>query len=346
MSQLTEYAYINARVSARAENLLSEDKLLELFHQPLGQQHLPHADLQEMINDENISLMVIEKLWLVYLMQEFAILSRGLSGAADELLRYWLRKYEVHNLKLIVRGKIQNLPADNIANQLIDLGKLSTLPVKELLQSEDVNELLRQLAAGYYSNIARKSRQVFEQQHQSYALDAAIDRYYLLGLEGRINALDSQQRQRITPLISLLMDWFNLLWLLRYRFAYQLSAAESYYLLVPSKYASIDRSLLYKLVELNSIEEVIADLPTKLQVLLAEADNIYAVEQKLNHALINLAHQVLRWEHFTVAKVMAFVLLRETEMRRVLAIVKGKRLGLKANTVLGAADLHSNMINI
>lgn len=344
MSQLTEYAYINARVSAMAENLLSETKLLELFHQPLGQQRLAHADLEDMINDEQISLMLIEKLWLVYLMQEFVVLSRGLSGAADELLRYWLRKYEVHNLKLIVRGKIQNLAADNISNQLIDLGKLATLPVEKLLQSEDVNELLRQLAASYYSHIARKSRQVFEQQRQTYALDAAIDRYYLLGLEEHINALDSQQRQRIKPLISLLMDWFNLLWLLRYRFAYKLSAAESYYLLVPSKYASIDRGLLYKLVELNSLEEVIANLPSKLQILLAEVDDIYAVEQKLNHALINLAQQILRWEHFTIAKVMAFVLLREIEMRRVLAIVKGKRLGLADNIVLGSADLH--LINI
>jgi len=83
------------------------------------------------------------------------------------------------------------------------------------------------------------------------------------------------------------MDRFNLLWLLRYRFAYNLSAAETYYLLVPTAY-QLNRTSLQQLVEFNSLPEVLEHLPESLSNLLLEVEDTlteYDLLERIYHRI-------------------------------------------------------------
>lgn len=340
------YAYLNARVSILAGRLVSETRLTEWLNQPLGQlgqQRTGSATVDDWLGEGSGDTSVIEQTWFTQMLNDFQVLVRPLVGRERELLIYWLRKCEIANLKTIVRGKIAGLKAADISAQLMEVGNFTTLPLEHLLGTEDVSELLRQLENGPYAEIARPARRVFEKEHQLYSLDAAIDRHYLLGLMQRVRTLSSFQRQFLLPLFSLLMDRFNLLWLLRYRLNYHLSAAETYYLLVPTPYL-LNRSRLQHLVEFNTLAEILAHLPNPLPHWLAETDNIFSVDQRLITEIRRLAVQTLRWRSFTLAKVFAYVLLREMEMRRVMAIVKGQRLQLSRQTILAAAEYSSALM--
>jgi len=327
---IIDYAYINARVSIFAGRLFSEKRLTELFNQPLSPASLAKGgewgELEDLLSDSTVDHTLIEQAWLMRMFADFKVLIRPLSGAARELLMYWFHKQDIANLKTIVRGKIAGLDASAISAQLLELGALSALPIEQLLRTEDIGELLRRLENSPYGSIARQARRVFEKEHQLYSLDAAIDRHYLLGFVQRVRALDSQQQ--LSPLVGIVMDRFNLLWLLRYRFAYHLSAAETYYLLVPTPYR-LNRTRLQSLVELNSLPEVLEDLQEPFYSLLQEADNAFVVDQRLIKETRRVAELTLRLRSFTLAKVFAYVLLREMEMQRVMAIIKGKRLNLK-----------------
>jgi len=337
MSMVTEYAYLNARVSALAARLLPESRFHDLLNQELGRQRTGVSELDDLLNDPNVDPVFIEHAWFMHIVDDFKVLSRPLKGAAHDLLMYWFHKCEVNNVKIIVRGKLGGLETNAIAAQLIDLGALATLNTDRLLRSEDVNELLRQLENTPYSTIARQSRRMFEQHQNLHSLDAAIDRHYLLGFEARVNALNSTQRKYMQPLASIMMDRFNLLWLLRYRLAYGLSPAETYYLLVPTSY-KINRALLRQLVEFDKLEQVINALPEPYHTLLANVDSTFEVEYRLSAELLRVANYTLRWHSFTLAKAFAYVLLREVEMRRVLAIAKGKRLKLDDTAIFKAAN--------
>lgn len=340
---MKDYAYLNARVSILAGYLLSEARLTELLNQPLGQQHTGNSSLDDLLNNETIEHHLIEQAWLMRMLADFQVLVRPLMGTARELLMYWFHKCDIANLKTIVRGKIAGLDAETITNQLLELSSLTALPIEQLLRTEDVGELLRRLENTRYGNIARQARRVFEKEHQLYSLDAAIDRHYLLGFMQHIRTLDSFQRQHLLPLVSIFMDRFNLLWLLRYRFAYHLSSAETYYLLVPTSHR-LNRTRLQQLVELNSLSEVLAHLPEPLYSLLVEADNTFTVDQKLTAETRRVAESTLKLHSFTLAKVFAYILLREMEMRRMMAILKGKRLNLKKNIISTAAEYSSALM--
>ena len=337
MSMITEYAYLNARVSAMAPRLISHEKLKELLQQPLGQLHIDSGYLDEVINDPHLDLARIEQLWFNHLINEFSVLIRPLVGKAREFLLYWLHRAEVNNLKVIVRGKLTGLSAESISKQMNALGNLASLPFEQLIRAEDINELLRQLDNTAYITLARQARRSFEQQQQLYALDAAIDRYYLQGLTRRMEALPAVQREYLLPLLTLLLNKFNLLWLLRYRFTYNLSAAETYYLLIPSNYG-ISRHQLQNLAELSNLADAIAQLPESIQLIIGEATTIFEIEQQLNRAIERCISTILRRQNFTLAKVFAYILLRELEMRRVLAIIQGKRLQLPAEMILQTMD--------
>lgn len=342
------YAYLNARVAILAERLLSETHLAALLNQPPGTSQLSkkgalEGNLEELLTNNQVEHHLIEQAWLMHMLDDFQVLVRPLSGAARELLMYWFHKCDIANLKTIVRGKIAGLDAEAISAQLLELGKLTTLPIEPLLRTEEISELLRRLENSPYGNIARQARRVFEKDHQLYSLDAAIDRHYLLGFVQRIRALDTLQRQHLLPLVSIFMDRFNLLWLLRYRFAYQLSAAETYYLLVPTPYR-LNRTRLQHLVELNSLPEVIAHLPEPLHSWLQDVDDVFNVDQRLITEIRQVAESTLKLHSFTLAKVFAYVLLREMEMRRIMAILKGKRLNLKKHLITSAAEYSSALM--
>ena len=312
-----QYAYLNARVSILAGRLLSETELMALLNKP---------------ESENTTKK-IEQALLMRMQADFQVLVRPLSGRVRELFLYWFHKGDIANLKTIIRGKVAGLNTIAISEQLLELGEISALPIKELLRTEDIGELLRHLEKTAYANIARQARRVYEKEHQIYSLDAAIDRHYLLGFVQKVQAIESKEQQYFYPLIRILMDSFNLIWLLRYRFAYQLSAAETYYLLVP-KASRLNRGLLQSLVEINSLPEVLANLPEPLYTLLLDAENTLTVEKRLTMEIQRIAELTLTLHQFSLAKAFAYVLLREMELRRIMAIVKGKQMNLKKDIIL------------
>jgi V/A-type H+-transporting ATPase subunit C len=321
---MNQYAYLNARVSILAGRLLSETQLMALLNQPL-------SSIIEAGEDLQANHTQIEQAWLIRMLADFQVIVRPLSGRVRELFLYWFHKRDIANIKTIIRGKVAKLDATTISEQLLQLGNLSTLPIKELLRTEDIGELLRQLEKTPYASIARQARRVYEKEHQIYSLDAAIDRHYLLGFVQRVQAIESHEQQHFLPLIQIIMDRFNLIWLLRYRFTYQLSAAETYYLLVP-KSSRFNPRLLQSLVEFNSLPEILANLPEPLYTLLHDANDTLTVEKLLIMEIQRIAQLTLH--QFSLAKAFAYVLLRELELRRIMAIVKGKQLNLKNDIIL------------
>ncbi len=117
---MDNYAYLNARVSILASNLLSAAEFTKLLEQDSFS--LPNDALNKLLNDDKISSTLIEQAWLMHILAEFQILLRPLATDARNLLLYWFRKCDIANLKTIVRGKIAGLEANTISQQLLELG--------------------------------------------------------------------------------------------------------------------------------------------------------------------------------------------------------------------------------
>lgn len=267
---------------------------------------------------------------------DFQILLRPFHGTDYRFLKQAIRWFELVNLKVLIRGKFTGVSEAELSEQLVDLGYFADLPLQTLIETDDPFEMLRLLELTAYGGIVRQARRVFEEQgHDLFSLDSAIDRNFFIELSHRGRFLSVDDQMLLQQVFGVLMDRLNLLWLLRYRFSYGLSPAKSYYLLTASG-LQLHAPELMKLARLESLSEVISELPPKLHALLQGNSNIFQIEQLMELYSMSVAQKGLSHSQSLITRTFCYLLLRESETRYLLAVIKGKQLGFDEDLIFEA----------
>lgn len=277
----------------------------------------------------------IEQRIVSMLLDDLLILLRPLGGAEREFLLQWVHRTELSNLKAILRGKLAGRSPRAIRDDLVDMGPFATLPVEPLLRTEDFVELLLLLEKSPYGPIARQAQAAFDSQHDLFAVDATVDRQYFIGLVGRAKRLVDAHGRLFDDLVGSILDRVNLVWLVRYRFAYELPPAQTFYLLVPSPYR-LNTARLAALAQLGSLPEVIDALPEPLHRRVDGAANPFEITQRMEAATHEAAHAVLERSPSAFARAFAYLMARELDLRKVRAIDRARHLRLDPELTLQA----------
>jgi len=225
--------YLDARVSMFASRLFSSKQLLDLIDLDLDiiLQRIYENSGYDLSTDIDANKAISYRLSTDAL-NDFQILLRPFSGNERRFFYYAIRWFELVNLKVLIRGKFSSIPSIDIENHMVNLGSFIDLPVKKLLETEDPYEMLRLLETTAYAGIVRQARHVYDEHgNDLFLLDATIDRSFFIDLNQRTRFLQADDARCVKKILGNLLDRFNLLWLLRYRFSYGLSPAKSYYLL-------------------------------------------------------------------------------------------------------------------
>jgi V/A-type H+-transporting ATPase subunit C len=274
----------------------------------------------------------LEHRLIAHLLNEAEDLIRPLTGVRRDLLTHWLRRFEISNLKAIIRGKLARQTNAYIREQLLDLGPASRLPTEELLGTEDAAELLRRLEPTPYGDIARQARAIYEEHQDLFAVEAAIDRSYFAALDKRLNNLTPEDRRDMRPLFGAIIDQINLVWLLRYRFVYGLAPPHAYFLLSPGGYRAGSRELL-ELVKLGGLQDALRRIAALIGEATSEAPTLRQMEARLEALATRTAHYVLTHTTFNLARAVAYLWLREKQLLRIHAALKGQMLKLSSATI-------------
>jgi V/A-type H+-transporting ATPase subunit C len=123
-----------------------------------------------------------------------------------------------------------------------------------------------------------------------------------------------------------------LLWLLRYRFSYGLSPARSFYLLTKTG-NRLHSAQLLRLARLDSVEEVVAELPRQYRQLLASVGSISDMETVMEYHSLSLAAKALYRLPNLLSRTFSYIVLREAEVRFLQALIKGKQLGFENDLI-------------
>lgn len=331
------YAYLNARVSMFAERLLGLDETQTLID---GRASPPAAAPAEPGRDATGTGLTgdLEQQNLTLLLREFQVLIRPLSGSARDLFSYWVHRFEIGNLKAIIRGKMAGQPQRAMQQNLLDMGSFTRLPTAELLQTDSLEELLRRLDRTAYASITGLARQLLERGEALFAIDAAIDRRYFAGLARRGDEVDNAGYPLLRTIVGSVIDRVNLVWLLRYRFAYNLPPAQAYYLLIPASYRLSARAL-QQLAQAGSLAEAIASAPEPFARLLDGTRNSTEATLRLEFETWRIASNVLYHSSFNVARALAYMVLRERDLRWRRAIAYGRSLRVPSEVIRTALGL-------
>jgi V/A-type H+-transporting ATPase subunit C len=325
-------AYLNTRVSLFSSRLWQPEYFRTLLHAPEVEipQVLAEGGLPQLAGvHPGSDIHSLEQSIIAQLLDETLILLRPLTGSARAFLLYWTERFEVTNLKTLLRGKMMGERPAALLNRLTPMGAFGRLDVQDLSHAEDVAELLRRLESGHYSGIVRQAREAFEESHDPFLLDAALDRSYYEGLAMRARELEKKHGPALRNLMGSLIDRINLVWLLRYRFNYKLPPAQVYYLLVSAHYG-LTSARLKELAALGSLEDVLAALPDGLRQNLADAATTPEVFARMERIAAIETHKVLHSSAPDIVRAFAYLILRERDLRGVRAVLRGRYLGLSS----------------
>jgi V/A-type H+-transporting ATPase subunit C len=332
-------AYLNTRVSLYAGRLWRDEEFDSLVRVPdvaladtLIQRGLPQLAVGYDSFGRQQDTRSLEQRIIARLLDETRVLIRPLSGDPRAFLTYWTARFEISNVKTLLRSKMSDERPAAVLARLTPMGTFGRLDTQALAHAEDVGELLRRLEAGPYAGIVRHARRAFEQSRDPFNLDAALDRGYYEGLILRARPLEEAKGASLSGLMAKVIDRINLVWLLRYRFNYKLPPAQVYYLLVGSHY-SLPGSRLRELAALDSLEAVLAALPAPWQARLSGVTDTPGVSARLEHDTAELALKVLHSGAPVVARAFAYLILRERDLRAVRAVLRGRHLGLADDSI-------------
>lgn len=328
-------AYLNTRVSLFSGRLWQAgdyDALMRVAEADIGDA-LNRRGLPQLARGfDSRDPLSLEQRIIAEVLDETRVLLRPLHGAERAFLIYWTERFEVTNLKTLLRGKMTGERPAALLARLTPMGAFGRLDTQALAHAEDVTELLRRLEAGPYAGIVRQARRAFEDSRDPFILDAALDRHYYEGLVRRAQPLEDALGPPMRKLMGALIDRINLVWLLRYRFNYNLPPAQVYFLLVASRYA-LPSTMLRELAALGSFEAVLAALPAPLRARLADAADIPALFARMDGSAAELAGRILHAGAPPLARAFAYLLVRERDLRAVRAILRGRHLGLPSGDI-------------
>jgi V/A-type H+-transporting ATPase subunit C len=326
--------YLATRLTVLASRLISFEQLVDFIELDLEQvmsrlkQHGGHEYDIEASNPRSIEAQLSNRA-----LDDFQILMRPFAGSERRFFQFAIRWFELVNLKVMIRGKFSGIDSRSIEDQLIDLRAFTDLPIARLLDTDDPYEMLRLLETTAYGGIVRQARRVYEEHgNDLFLLDATIDRSFFIDLKHHARFLHDQDADNNRHVLGSLLDRFNLLWLLRYRFAYELSPAKSFYLLTTTG-NRLHSTELMRLARMDSVEEVIAALPAPYQQLLDRVGNIADMEMVMEYYSLSVAARALYRRPNLLSRTFAYIVLREAEVRFLHALIKGKQLGFDSGLI-------------
>ena len=349
MRDLSTYAYINARIRAMSGQFL-RPRQWELLLAARDAAHV--ADILQatpyscIIRDSTIQNKDIEALENAFLLDDVhthdkiikAWREKGHPGKVVTLLR---ERYELNEVKVLLRywaaqGKTSG--RQHILSEVFT----HPLSIEHVLSTHDLDELAVAFSATPYRHVLRASASQYLKTGSLFYLEAAIDRDYFNRLWAEIDRLPYADRMAATRLIGIEVDIENIGALLRLRRYYDFPSGDLTMTLLPRGYRLNERTLRLAFVKEGFADtlKVMAVRPyQELGVLFTKAidhTGLSLLESALYQSLFSEALRVMRGFPFTIGTILAYLILKRAETRKLASIFYGKSHGLSSDQIKGA----------
>jgi V/A-type H+/Na+-transporting ATPase subunit C len=333
-----DYGYINARMRGMKSRLLSHRALDDLILKP---------DLESLIADlENGPYRddIIEAkghvsgiLCIEYaLRRNFIRTFRKIQNfarqeaEAEEYIRIFLHRWDVQNIKTILRGKNIHATSEEIADCLVAAGELDEATFRELLRQPDIRAVI-DLLATWRIRYAKPLTEAFPEYSKTKdlaILESALDRFYYTDALAAVKD-SGYNTTLIRDLLSIEIDVVNLRTVLRMVRDHVDPEDARKYILPGGK--EFDEKNLIRLLSLPTIEDVVkAQAETRYRFLaeipesIVRTQKISAIEKELERFLIRKGVGAFLLDPLSVASVIGYFWAKYNEITNIRIISRCK----------------------
>jgi V/A-type H+-transporting ATPase subunit C len=332
------YEYVTARVRARKAALFDDDdyrKLTRMGTDAIARfmEESEYESEMNALGSRYSGVDLVEYALNRNLAKHFEDLLRFSEGRLYDLIARYLRKFDVWNVKTIIRGLYSGADRAAIEDDLIRAGELSEGQLDRLLSAESVEEAVDTLSGTMFGEELAAAFADYEETGTLVALENAADRaFYETLLAGLPDTVEGDSPVGLyLEFLRAEIDFRNLRNALR--------IARSGTDLDPSEYY-IEGGGLFTAEEIRTLAGNMDQLVTHIrestygddldQALdaLSGAENLIEFEHALDAALLEYADRLSNRYPLSVCPVLAYILAKEREVDNIRAIARAREAGL------------------
>lgn len=333
------YAAVYARIHSRLGRLLPDEvweDLLAVSDLPEFMNRLEGTAYQDAVrsmrgerNDGAREIEMLERAIRGHLARASRSPLPLMLGGPRDLLEWRWRRFEIDNLKTVLRAVEWDVDPQRARATLIPLGEASEVPWRSLVEAESVPAVVESIADTFYGEILSPALARYRREGLLFILEVRLDLGYFRRLLELIGGLHGRDRKEAERFLGIMIDSQNLLWAFRYRIFYHLSPEE---ILTYSLHRGVrvDAMTIRSIAEGARVRDVIrevwnGDLPG-LQRLdgISDADALLEAEGIFNDYLFQEAQQTRKGYAMHLGIVLGYEVLLETEVHDLITIAEGR----------------------
>ncbi|MEW6380322.1 MAG: V-type ATPase subunit [bacterium] len=334
-----QYSYVNTKLRALKSRLLGPadyENLLGVSGSSGLSECLRSTAYGPLLGQVAASYDGLIQLFYQDLFDCYAKVIRSLPGNRRRLIQHLYQKYELENLKAIVRTICQGKSKDGVEQLLVPIVEPQSFSPEALLHSRSMEEVLIQLRRTCYYRPLKNALYRFEEEKETFPLEMALDLSYYNQLWKIIASLSRGERKIVRSILGIQMDILNITWIFRFKDIYHFSPEEilNYGL---TQGCHISPELRKKLAFSVDRKDVITNLAmTPYKVLLDNPDIRDAETCSILLWRYLRAEAGRNWLGFPfhIGVVLAYVLFKEIEVRDLISITEAKRLNLSREMLI------------
>jgi V/A-type H+-transporting ATPase subunit C len=262
-----------------------------------------------------------------HLAAAFRTILRLVPASGRPLVTQLFRRYEVDNLKALLRGLETMASWERVRYVLFPLGPFTVLPAQEMMDAGSVGAAVELLRGTPYFGTLSHAMLRYAAGESLFPLEVALDLDYWRELWRDVNGLSGESRERAQRLVGALLDVNNLVWAIRYRVNHGLSEEEIINYTLPLGYRLHDEDVR-AIAAGADIAQVLSDVFPHLgnvDPLLRQPEiGIPQLEARLHRFVVRECRSSFLGYPFHIGVPVAYLLLTELEIQDLTVLIEAK----------------------
>ena len=252
-------------------------------------------------------------------------LCRYLPHTSQELTAWYNRRFEIENLKAVLRAVHYRLNPKLAAASLVPLA--SGRRWQALMEAGSIGPVIDQLRDTPYARPLKNAMERYSQEQRLFHLEIALDLFYFQKLVQLIELQRGKDAAGARRFLGRSIEIQNFLWAYRYRIYGRMTPEEIInYTLHHAFHAGLDTVRRIALGSPLAVEA--GRLGFEIPAGLSEVEALTEIELLAARELFLRATQAIQRPMFHLGGVLAYLWLLESEVRDLVMLAEGKAIGL------------------
>ena len=319
--------YVNARVRGMKSNLFGPEFIDKLLLKPDIDSiitELVNSPYKKDIEQASLTysgIQCIENALRLNLLNTYRLIFKLVHGEHfEKYILILFNKWDIHNIKTIVRGKNIHLPKEEILECLIPAGELDEVTLIEMIKQQDNKSLIDLLASWNYKYAIplTRSYQEYLTKRDLAVLEYALDMYYYKNALHQVSG-NKDADLILSDLLATEIDIINLKTAFRFlKDRIDPKIAENYFLGGGKK---LPVRLLLEYIQMKNIKEFVSSLVstpysflTEIPADVVEVKGLSVYEKELERFLIKKELSTYRLDPLSIAPIIGYLSAKNVEI--------------------------------